>query len=1411
MSVRRVQLQDALLVEHPLHIDVADATPAVELEAELERVGFGAKPLTVGSRRFGDAATVGDLELEHGVTIGCGHAVDEPHLEHPGPRLVVVAGPDAGIVVALPLNRPVTVGRTTASDITLNDQLLSSQHVSIEIGEHGRVVVHDLGSTNGTIIEGVDADSVDHVVEGDYIHIGASILTIEIPLPDDFAVLGPPVEGERTFPRQFRSANAELPKKVGEPQPPREDDGSSGSMWWRSLLPVITGTGFAVMTGRYIFLLIIVVSPILMTYEALKRRRRTRGKAAKDLARYEAQLADFRAAVARLRRTEVRRRRHSALCGGLSTMLSATRHRRLWERLPADHDFLTVSVGLASLESAIEATDPDDAFDEFVWGTPLQHDLLETGSLAIVGPRERAQAVTRNLLVNLAATHSPVDVQFWIFTDEDAAPGWEYTRWMPHAVVGDDRSTIAVTQHDRQSAVRSLHNVLEQRQEAKQSRGTQLPVHIIVIDGTHNVPASDLAELVSDGNAVGMTAITIDERLVPEGAGATLKLGVNADEASFESREQPFVDSIFVAEIAETTAVEAMRPMAALRPTTSADAVGLGGTVHLVDLDRAATLSGPDLAEHWKLRSPHSDIVIGVTADGPMAVDIVNDGPHGLVGGTSGSGKTELLKTLFISLCLHNHPDDLSIVVVDFKGGVDHEAIRPLPHVIDVATNLDIDQFKRTIQLLKAEGMRRQDMLSAVGASNVVAYRAARERDRSLPPMPRLLVVVDEFGELLSNPEGKDQLKELESITRIGRALGLHLLLVTQNFESSLPPQIDANAGLRISLRVQKPSHSKVVLDSEAAASIPDSRIGRGYSRFHGRELVEFQTARVAGRRRDIEVVQHDISIAPMPLDRLGSGRRQALIEDVPASETDMFAIIERITEATELSNWPGSAVPWPSPLPELVSAAALAGRQTGSEVAIGLEDHPELQRRGITALSDRDDQIAFIGGPDVDLPSILSTYATSLASANSADDVHLYVIDLLGRGMAALESLPHTGAVAVRNDALATRILKWLVAEASERRALLSATSAANMAEYVALGGSAPPHLVLFINGADRMLGSESAHQQLVPSVLRLLGDAVGVRIQVVLGGLPRLVSHKLGTNITRRIVLQLSDRGDYLGAGVPREYSTDLRVARRAYDVTSGRLTQLAQLGGPGRIDGDIINELGASLAPARTRRPRRFVDITWPLPLAAAGLEFQSPPPGYDVPIPAGVALDTGDWVWLDGDDDGPLIVAAGGPKSGRTSTLAFLGQQLHRAGWSVINLGVSRRSPLGAVQGWARQCTIDDLAATLATATCRPVVLIDDINRVDDADLFKPLLESDRKPLIIAAGPPDVFTPRLGLMRGLPSVGAAFILAPRGGLDGNNFGLRRLSEEWTSNPKAGRGLLAVAGEATQVQVPLTDCSG
>ncbi len=519
MTTWRVELVGSFGRRHDAFIDAETATSVGELGRALEDEGFRGWPLGLDGRSLGVDETLGQVQLEHGSTLTCGGAglaVADPGA---GRYVVVVAGPDAGRRVLLSPDTAVTVGRTGA-DLAIDDPFLSSHHCTFH-DEGGRLTVNDATSTNGTRVEGA-GESITEPVEltaGEHVHAGSSVLTVVDVTADDIAVLGSRGP-ERVFARQFRTALSALPRSVEAPRASDREGHRTRISWWRGLLPIVTGAGMAAITGRWIFLLIMAVSPLVITLDALSRRRRVRDDAQHDEAEYHRQLEDFRQRVRNLRRVERDRRREAATCGGVALLTGAVRHRRLWERAPLDADFMSVAVGLASLPSAVQATDPDGDDDDLQWGTPLETNLLETGSLAVVGPERRARAVARGLLLSLAATHSPTELRIWLLTRDQGAE-WGFARWLPHTFNGDQGSHIATDDHSRALAMKSIKQLLDTRAELAANEQA-LPVHLVVIDGIDLLAPGELADLLGGGPQHGIVGLTIDRRLAPEGIGATL-------------------------------------------------------------------------------------------------------------------------------------------------------------------------------------------------------------------------------------------------------------------------------------------------------------------------------------------------------------------------------------------------------------------------------------------------------------------------------------------------------------------------------------------------------------------------------------------------------------------------------------------------------------------------------------------------------------------------------------------------------------------------------------------------------------------------------------------------------------------------------------------------------------------------
>ncbi len=1431
MTVWRLEVRDTSGNPHQVIVEGEENSLIVDLNDQLRSLGLDNRPVWTTGSTATSAATVGSLALSHGDILECGAESGESGFGCDAPAsgryLVVVAGPDAGRSFLLTGGRTV-IGRSNQADHIIADPLLSGCHAALHIDPDGSVVLTDLQSTNGTLVEGEPLGSEEMPVApgtcampGTFIQVGSSVITILDVTPEELAVLGEHRGAARSLPTRFRQANNPLPTKLKPPSEPPATE-STTSPWWRTLTPIVTGIGFAVLTGRWQFLLIIALAPLIFTVDLQRQKKRRRLANEKAAAAHQANVEAFDCLVSDVRSVERARLRSAAIGGGIGTILALVRHQRLWERSPEDADFGSLDLGLASIRSTIDAGDNDAvARRPALWGSPLTTSLPTTGSLSITGPTARCRGVLRSLVVGLTAAHSPAEVKLWLFTDHDAEDDWGFVRWLPHGFNGERTSLVSSTPIDRLALLARLRQLIDTRTDERAGVGDPShsgPLHVVIVDGVHLLPDADLADLLARGPDVGICGIVADPVSAPEGIRGQLRLGTEADDGSFESRHTPLVTGVRTAELSPQIADQAARNLAGLRPTTGLTKAE--GSTHLVELLGIQSIDAADLVDRWEQLSPSTAAVIGEAGDTPLVIDIARHGPHGLVGGMSGSGKTEFLMTLLTSLCLNNHPDDLSIAIVDFKGGVDHALTCRLPHVIGMSTNLHIDQFTRTIQLLDAEQRRRQELLGGIG-SDLDAYRVARQRRPELPPLPRLLVIVDEFSELLANDEGRERLQELVRVTRIGRALGVHLLLVTQNFEGQLPPQIEANAGLRVCLRVMKPSHSKVVLDSGIAASITDSDVGRAYARFHGQELIEFQTARVAGRQRDLTSGPPPISVHRVPFGQLShepatKDLARAKATKTLAEETDMAATVELLWQAADKTGWTHSAIPWPGdlpttvPLPELLATHEL---DDGNSFPIGLEDRPDEQRRVPLTLCDDDQQVLFIGGPTAGVTDVMTTAATSAAILRSPDRLQLHGIDLDGSGLDALRHLPHCGTIATRDEALALRLLRRLNIMVAERRSALVAAGVQTISELPAQ--DRPVDMLVLVSGTDRLIRrGDDSRSQLVTPLMSLLAETNGTGIRLLLGGLPTLADSRLGVNIERRFVLSLPGDLSPTSFGVPRQLSRDLAVRGRAVDTASKKLCQFASLGDEPRTPTAVVRSVADRLHnryPTVSRQPLRLATMGWPMPLPSDLTE----PPGLGLALPIGFDLESGAMAWVDVEEDGPLIPVAGPSRSGRSTTLCSVAKLAARLGWNIVGVAGSRRSPLRDVDHihvlepdqLGQSHDVDAaLSGVINDRHDAPLLLLLDDGPRLDPEAFDGSRLVARAKAILVSGPVEFMGGRGGLWQRLPTPRAGLLLSPTSALDGSAVGLNgRLPDEVRADPRPGRGLLAIAGEYRQIQVP------
>ena len=963
------------------------------------------------------------------------------------------------------------------------------------------------------------------------------------------------------------------------------------------------------------------------------------------------------------------------------------------------------------------------------------------------------------------------------------------------------------------------------------------PDIMVILDGARRLRAlPGVIQILKEGPSVGVYAVCLDtdERLLPAECQATVVLDAEGGLQVRQTGADP-VSNVRPEYVTPAWCERLARGLAPLRDISGdEEEAALPGSCRLLDLLGLEPPTPEAITARWAVRARSTEALIGAGLDGPYAIDLRRDGPHGLVAGTTGAGKSELLQTLVASLAVANRPDAMVFVLVDYKGGSAFKDCVHLPHTAGMVTDLDSHLVERALESISAELRRRERLLADAGAPDIEAYLLVAGANPALPPLPRLLIVIDEFASLVR--ELPDFVTGLVDLARRGRSLGIHLILATQRPSGVVSPEIRANTDLRIALRVTDVAESADVIDAPDAARITKATPGRAYVRCGASSLVPVQAGRVGGRRPgSAHLGLSEPWVATLDPAKLGQPlptppRRAVADEEV----TDLAVLVEAISKATQALGIPAQPSPWLPALPEQLTLDQLPapiptpGRLT--PIPYALDDLPAQQQQRPACLDlSTFGHLFAIGGPRSGRSQLLRTIAGSIGRIHSAADVHLYGIDCGNGALLALAELPHCGAV-VRNTQTerAVRLIRRLGAEMQRRIELLAESGFADVTEQRA---AVPPpqrlpHLVVLIDRWESFTISlgEVDNGALTEEVQRILREGVSVGLHLVITGDRSLLSGRMSTLTEAKLVFRLPDRGDFSLIGINPRKVAETMPPGRALRAESGVETQVAlltpdatgqgQAGALARIAAWASERdagLPVGLRPFRVDAlPARVsFEQAWALREAAGSVEslWALVGVGGDTLRGYGPDLATGT----------PAFVVAGPPSSGRSTVLVSMARSLLRAGAGVIAV-TPRPSPLrqlaepGVTVLTGPELSSADLDAALVAAPARAVVLIDDAELLRDCpadDVLLRLLRAGAgsgRALVIAGDAEGVCAGFSGWQVELKKARRGLLLAPQAITEGDLIGLR-LPRSLLGQPvHPGRGLLHLGdGEPRAVQVP------
>lgn len=747
---------------------------------------------------------------------------------------------------------------------------------------------------------------------------------------------------------------------------------------------------------------------------------------------------------------------------------SLVRTSRLWERRVSHPDFSDVRIGIGSQRLAVRlaplATKPVEDLEPLcahalrrfinaygaVADQPVAIHLRGFAHLLIRSDEPAdATALARSLITQLATFHSPDDLRIAVVAAPDRRADWEWTKWLPHALHpldSDGAGPIRLVAGSLGEMEQLLGDDFASRPpyepEVEPSRGE--PYTLVVLDGVSATPHRAL--LAGYRNA---TVVDVGDTLEWKHTKTTLRLQINEGALEMVGADRNGKDEVTTLGRPDALSLDAAKRIAVLMaPYRMGDAVEasepLATDFDLTTLLGINDLYKHDVQQHWSLRNQQNKlrVPLGLGADGtPIDLDIKESaqggmGPHGMLIGATGSGKSELLRTLVLALALTHSSEILNFVLVDFKGGATFLGLDELPHTSAVITNLadEAGLVDRMRDALHGEMIRRQELLRAAGNySSLLEYETARANGTPLSPMPTLFVVVDEFSELLA--AHRDFMDLFVMIGRLGRSLGVHLLLASQRLDEGRVHALESHLSYRIGLRTFSAMESRGVLGVPDAYQLP-SQPGNGFLRSDISTLSRFKAAYVSGayklKRRATQqsvvagqVVAYDTDyVVPRALP---------VVEEEPEVE-ESRSLLEIATERLTDAGPPAYQV-WlpplnvPPTLDELLPPLAPSpqyGLTTQDEnlrgtlkVPVGVVDRPFQQLRDLLTadLSGADGHVGIAGAPQSGKSTLLRTLIAGLALTHTPQEVQFYCLDFGGGTLSSLRDLPHVGSVTGRHD----------------------------------------------------------------------------------------------------------------------------------------------------------------------------------------------------------------------------------------------------------------------------------------------------------------------------------------------------------------------------------------------------------
>ncbi len=1072
----------------------------------------------------------------------------------------------AGSVRYIELSDGITIGSDKGNQIVMEDPIVSGKHCRIERKGLDWFLV-DGGSTNGTYLN--DKKMLrSPLKQGDVIKIGRYVLKmgslLQIVNADDRVIFHVPLAqpgGRELFvqkPYPWFSPAARMHQTlehltVDIQSAPTIGEKPSMGLGMIALDPVAMAMSVGMQALRY----------GLGKKKYSKKEQERAEIYARYLAEIEAQLKEHGA-----KQRNHEEMLHPSLRDCLNRVIGPAEN--LWEKHVSDEDFLTVRLGLGTVPAKAvihvpgqrlqlqedELADVPQVLAEkyaVVEDVPVVCDLMKDGNCGIVGSREAAVALVQSMVAQIAALHPYNEVKIVVVASEQEREKWSWMRWLPHCNSDNKEERYLYIGNHRPKEMESLDKICKARMDGlnewNYGKNSQTQPHYVVIVAEPSLlnHSSLGAALMLNQAGLGISGIFLGSQMTdfphsvrnivevqPSVKGLAMRLRAEGRSCSLVTKE---------CEVPRGEYERFARGMAPIRLRgIRKEEGGFPASISLLEGLQVREVAHLELGDFWENALPEKTLAvpIGIMENGEHFLFDIHEkghGVHGLVAGQPGSGKSQMAQTWIASLAMHFSPQDVNFVLVDFKGDSLLQPFLKLPHLAGSISNLDAD-IARSFSALEGELHRRQSLFSEYGCGDIRKYMEARRYHSSMPNVPYLIVIIDEFAEF--KRQFPDFTKPLEHIYQIGRSLGLFIVLMTQSPAGVVTTQMLDNAAFRWCLSVNSESASRELLGTGDGTKLRNP--GRAYVK--SGEVYELMQTYYAGApfqkyRKKESSASATVSLIGLNGERtsFGSGDNQKKY----TAHTELDALVERICDYCTRRKIPAAEAIWKKELPKELDLfsmvpsweqAGWTGRiaaEQGPTANFGLVDDPVRQSQ-YPLCHDfwQDGHMAVYGMPLSGKTTFLRTIQIALSQTYHPEQVQMYSLDFGGFGLRSIENLPHVGAAAGDDEPESmTKLLEVLLEELALRKKMFRKAGAGSPDAYLEATEESLPTVILF---ADNYNLAGSHYPEVSAGVLKIAreGATYGMYLVCSFAGTTG-VNYTLLSNFKKIYALQLAEKSEY------------------------------------------------------------------------------------------------------------------------------------------------------------------------------------------------------------------------------------------------------------------------------------------